>query len=68
MICKDNLKKLIISGRKSEAVKELRAMKGLGIKEAQEQVDACEKKLIASGELTKEISGKGVWGWISSHI
>ncbi len=68
MICKDNIKKLIICGRKAEAVKELRALKGLGVKEARQQIEACERKLIASGELTCEVAGKGIWGWLSSHF
>lgn len=67
MNCKDSIKKLVIAGRKSEAIKELRALKGLSIQEARQQIDACEKKLIASGELTCETSGKSIWGWLTSH-
>ncbi|MBN2064632.1 MAG: hypothetical protein JW745_07495 [Sedimentisphaerales bacterium] len=68
MTNRDSVKKLIICGRKSDAIRELRALKGLSPDEARLQVEQLEKKLIASGELTLETCGKGIWGWLSSHL
>lgn len=53
----DEVKRLVQSGRKIEAIKLVREESGLGLKEAKERVDAVETQMIANGEMPPKAKG-----------
>lgn len=73
----EEIKKLLRKGQKIQAIKLLREESGCGLKEAKDQVDAIQAKMIADGEelpTTKGcagaavllIVGLGLLNWICS--
>ncbi|MEW4562287.1 ribosomal protein L7/L12 [Bremerella sp. JC770] len=53
----DIIKQQLRQGQKIEAIKTLRQESGVGLKEAKEQVDAIQAKMIADGEVLPKASG-----------
>ncbi|QDU74471.1 hypothetical protein Pan97_14790 [Bremerella volcania] len=53
----DIIKQQLRQGQKIEAIKTLREESGIGLKEAKEQVDAIQAKMIADGEVLPKASG-----------
>ena len=53
----DIVKQQLRQGQKIQAIKTLREETGMGLKEAKEQVDAIQAKMIADGETLPKASG-----------
>ncbi|MBA2116859.1 ribosomal protein L7/L12 [Bremerella alba] len=53
----DTIKQQIRQGNKLEAIKTLREESGIGLKEAKDQVDAIQAKMIADGETLPKAGG-----------
>lgn len=53
----DIIKQQLRQGQKIQAIKTLREESGIGLKEAKEQVDAIQAKMIADGESLPKASG-----------
>ncbi|RCS41183.1 hypothetical protein DTL42_21670 [Bremerella cremea] len=56
----EDIKKLLRDGQKIQAIKLLRQESGCGLKEAKDQVDAIQAKMVADGEELPK--GKGCAG------
>ncbi|PQO34640.1 hypothetical protein DTL21_14125 [Bremerella cremea] len=53
----EDIKKLLREGQKIQAIKLLREESGCGLKEAKDQVDAIQAKMIADGEQLPKATG-----------
>ncbi|MHC2067345.1 ribosomal protein L7/L12 [Bremerella sp. T1] len=53
----DAIKQYLRQGQKIQAIKALREESGIGLKEAKDQVDAIQAKMIADGESLPKASG-----------
>lgn len=53
----DQIKQQIRQGQKIQAIKTLREESGIGLKEAKDQVEAIQAKMIADGEVLPKASG-----------
>ena len=53
----EEIKQLLRQGQKIQAIKKLRESSGIGLKEAKEQVEAIQAKMVADGEELPKLSG-----------
>ncbi|MBI1247397.1 hypothetical protein GC197_06065 [bacterium] len=53
----DEIKRLLRQGQKIQAIKVLREASGIGLKEAKEQVEAIQAKMVADGEELPKMTG-----------